>query len=83
VLQDLTGAPAEHVASKRARVAAEGCGARLLALQAANGSRRSSFDTTICLTGQAGSFRIIIRLFQPVLSYNLNLTEQIKEGEQP
>lgn len=37
VLRDLTGAPAEEVAAERARVAAEGWGARLLALQAADG----------------------------------------------
>jgi hypothetical protein len=38
VMQDLTGAPAEEVAAERARVATEGLGARLLALQADNGS---------------------------------------------
>jgi hypothetical protein len=37
-LRDLTGAPAEEVAAERARVATEGIGARLLALQAADGS---------------------------------------------
>jgi hypothetical protein len=37
VLGDLTGAPAEEVAAERARVATEGVGARLLALQAADG----------------------------------------------
>ena len=37
VLRDLTGAPAEEVAAERARVATEGAGARLLALQAADG----------------------------------------------
>jgi hypothetical protein len=37
VLQDLTHAPAEKVAAERARVASEGAGARLLALQAADG----------------------------------------------
>jgi hypothetical protein len=37
VLQDLTGAPAEEVAAERARVATEGMGARLLALQGADG----------------------------------------------
>jgi hypothetical protein len=38
VLRDLTGAPAEEVAAERARVAAEGVGARLLALQGADGT---------------------------------------------
>jgi hypothetical protein len=38
VLQDLTGAPAHEVAAERARVAAEGWGARLLALQGAGGT---------------------------------------------
>jgi len=33
VMRDLTGAPAEQVAAERARVATEGAGARLLALQ--------------------------------------------------
>jgi hypothetical protein len=33
VLQDLTAAPAEEVAAERARVATEGWGAQLLALQ--------------------------------------------------
>jgi hypothetical protein len=37
VLQDLIGAPAEEVAAERARVATEGAGARLLALQEAGG----------------------------------------------
>jgi hypothetical protein len=37
VLRDLIGAPAEAVAAERARVATEGAGARLLALQAADG----------------------------------------------
>jgi hypothetical protein len=37
VMQDLTDAPAEEVAAERARVATEGAGARLLALQAADG----------------------------------------------
>jgi hypothetical protein len=36
-LRDLTGAPAEEVAAERARVATEGWGAHLLALQAADG----------------------------------------------
>jgi hypothetical protein len=36
-MRDLTGAPAEEVASERARVATEGTGARLLALQGADG----------------------------------------------
>jgi hypothetical protein len=37
VLHDLTGAPAGEVAAERARVAVAGAGARLLALQAADG----------------------------------------------
>jgi hypothetical protein len=37
-LRDLTGAPAGEVAAERSRVAAEGMGARLLALQASDGS---------------------------------------------
>lgn len=37
VMRDLTGAPAEQVAAERARVATEGAGARLLALQGADG----------------------------------------------
>jgi hypothetical protein len=37
VLRDLTDAPAEEIAAERARVASEGAGARLLALQAADG----------------------------------------------
>jgi hypothetical protein len=37
VMQDLTGAPASAVASERARVARDGWGARLLALQAEDG----------------------------------------------
>lgn len=37
VLQDLTGAPAAQVAAERARVAAEGWGAQLLALQGPDG----------------------------------------------
>jgi hypothetical protein len=37
VMRDLTGAPAREVAAERARVATEGVGARLLALQAADG----------------------------------------------
>ena len=37
VLRDLTDAPAEEVAAERARVATEGAGARLLALQASDG----------------------------------------------
>jgi hypothetical protein len=36
-MRDLTGAPAEEVAAERARVATEGTGARLLALQGADG----------------------------------------------
>jgi hypothetical protein len=36
-MQDLTGAPAHEVAAERARVASEGWGARLLALQGADG----------------------------------------------
>src|SRR5690349_12487889 len=38
VMQDLLGAPADEVAAERARVATEGVGARLLALQGADGS---------------------------------------------
>ena len=37
VMRDLTGAPAEEVAAERARVGTEGLGARLLALQGADG----------------------------------------------
>ncbi len=37
VMRDLTGAPAEEVAAERTRVASEGWGARLLALQGADG----------------------------------------------
>src|SRR5437762_11494750 len=37
VMRDLTDAPAEEVAAERARVATEGSGARLLALQASDG----------------------------------------------
>src|ERR1700733_1676467 len=37
VMRDLIGSPAEEVAAERARVATEGAGARLLALQAADG----------------------------------------------
>jgi hypothetical protein len=37
VLRDLTDAPAEEVAAERARIATEGTGARLVALQAADG----------------------------------------------
>jgi hypothetical protein len=37
-MRDLTDAPAEEVAAERARVATEGLGARLLALQGADGS---------------------------------------------
>ena len=37
VMRDLTGAPAHEVAAERARVAVEGWGARLLALQGADG----------------------------------------------
>src|SRR5215212_5900834 len=37
VMRDLTGAPAEEVAAERARVATEGAGAQLLALQGADG----------------------------------------------
>ncbi|MEA2572707.1 MAG: hypothetical protein QOH93_5 [Chloroflexia bacterium] len=38
VMRDLTGAPAEEIAAERARVATEGVGARLLAMQGADGS---------------------------------------------
>jgi hypothetical protein len=37
VMRDLTGAPADEVVAERARVATEGAGARLLALQAPDG----------------------------------------------
>ena len=37
VMRDLIGAPADEVAAERARIASEGAGARLLALQAADG----------------------------------------------
>src|SRR6187399_3387455 len=37
VMQGLTDAPADEVAAERARVATEGAGARLLALQGADG----------------------------------------------
>src|SRR5262245_11080306 len=37
VMRDLTGAPAEELAAERARVATEGAGARLLALQGSDG----------------------------------------------
>src|SRR5579859_5864087 len=37
VMRDLTDAPADEVAVERARVATEGMGARLLALQGADG----------------------------------------------
>src|SRR5262245_51526057 len=37
VMRDLIGAPAEEVAAERARVATEGTGARLLALQGTDG----------------------------------------------
>jgi hypothetical protein len=36
-IQDLIGAPGDEVAAERARVATEGAGARLLALQGADG----------------------------------------------
>jgi hypothetical protein len=36
-MRDLTGAPADEIATERARVATEGAGARLLSLQAADG----------------------------------------------
>jgi len=38
VMRDLLGAPADEIAAERARVGAEGWGARLLALQGADGS---------------------------------------------
>jgi len=38
VMRDLIGAPAEEVSAERARVATEGAGARLLALQGADGA---------------------------------------------
>jgi hypothetical protein len=42
VMWDLVGSPAEEVAAERARVATEGAGARLLALQAADGRWNSA-----------------------------------------
>ncbi|HEU5182255.1 MAG TPA: hypothetical protein VFW45_15830 [Candidatus Polarisedimenticolia bacterium] len=52
VLRDLTDAPASAVSSERARVATEGAGARLLALQAADGrwggaAWNRGFDSTM------------------------------------
>lgn len=38
VMRDLTGAPAEEIAAERARVATEGWGARLLAIQGTDGT---------------------------------------------
>ena len=37
VMRDLLGAPADEVAAERGRIATEGAGARLLALQGADG----------------------------------------------
>jgi len=42
VMRDLTDAPANEVAAERAKVATEGWGARLLALQGADGRWASS-----------------------------------------
>ena len=47
VMRDLMDAPAEEVAAERARVATEGWGAYLLAMQGANGSWGSEWDTTM------------------------------------
>jgi hypothetical protein len=53
VMRDLTDAPAEDVAAERARVATEGFGARLLALQQANGTwggaawKKNEWDSTM------------------------------------
>ena len=44
VLQDLAGAPAEVVATERARVATEGWGAKLLALQGEDGCWAGGVD---------------------------------------
>jgi hypothetical protein len=49
VMRDLIGAPAEEVVAERARVATEGTGARLLALQGTDGggaARRGAADGT-------------------------------------
>ena len=49
VMRDLIGAPADEVAAERARVAAEGWGAHLLALQGVTGlglARRGTTDGT-------------------------------------
>jgi len=46
VLRDLADAPAEIVAAERARVATEGLGARLLALQEATGGGAAQRGTT-------------------------------------
>ena len=47
VMRDLTGAPDEEVAAERAKVATEGWGARLLALQGADGSWAGEWDSTM------------------------------------
>ncbi len=46
-MRDPLGAPAHDVAAERARAAAEGWGAWLLARQGADDSTRSSFNTTL------------------------------------
>ncbi len=50
VMRDLIGAPADEVAAERARVATEGAGARLLALQGADGRWMEP-----CINGQVGA----------------------------
>lgn len=47
VMRDLTGSPAEEVAAERARVATEGAGARLLALQGRMGSGAARRGTVV------------------------------------
>jgi hypothetical protein len=46
-MRDLIGAPTEQVAAERARVGAEGWGARLLTLQGADGSWPGGWDSTM------------------------------------
>lgn len=47
VMRDLTGAPEEHIGAERARVATEGWGARLLALQRQDGQWDGGVPTFI------------------------------------
>ena len=54
VMQDLLGAPAQEVAAERARVATQGVGARLLALQGADGSWADAFFGRPVMTLQGG-----------------------------